>query len=913
MKTPVQGRITRHLVLSFCLLILIFFLYGIYSLYDIRAISNLTREIYDHPYFVSNAALGANVSITKMHRNMKDIVLFESPARIQQAIAAVNRQERMVYYYLDIVRDRILGEKGSKLEKEARVAFDQWRPIREEVMALVRQGKRFEAAEITVGKGARYVEKLEEKMIALTSYARSKASSFMRASEKTRARLTIMSRLFLVLAIGLSLLIAIFTLKRTASAERESFILKTAVDQAPVGIALADKNINLYYCNAEGLGMRGGNIDDLVEIPKEALVNWRMLRVNGEPYAVENFPLVKAVAKGDTIREEVIIRHQDGTDHICEASAHPVYQNNKIIGGMIVFLDVTERRLTELRIEHLNRVLRAIRDVNQLIVRERDPEALIREGCRLMVENRGYISAFILLTEADDRFITWAGAGAASFSDTFRAMFNRQELPPCCEMARTTAETIVIGEGDGVCGTCPIAGECGDVSSLCARLIHENKTYGYLVAASDRNIDVEDEELSLFTEMAGDLAYALSFIRLGTDHDLSERKREKLETQLIQAQKMESVGRLAGGVAHDYNNMLSIIIGYAELAMEKVKPDEPVYFDIREIFNAALRSSDITRQLLAFARQQTTAPKVIDLNAGIEGMLKMLRRLIGEDINLAWRPGADLWPVKIDPSQVDQILANLCVNARDAIVGPGKITIETGNTGLDEEYCADHVGFVPGEYVLLAVSDTGHGISSEMLDKIFEPFFTTKRLNQGTGLGLSTVYGIVKQNNGFINVYSEPEKGATIKVYLPRHAGQVVEVGPERAEEMPLGRGETVLLVEDDASILKLGEKMLRNLGYRVLTANSPQEAINLAGKHADEIKLLITDVVMPEMNGRELSDQLNEQRQDLKTLFMSGYTANVIAHRGVLEEGVHFIAKPLSIAFLKNNFLYSAFSLVLL
>ncbi|MCF8075138.1 MAG: response regulator [Desulfotignum sp.] len=387
---------------------------------------------------------------------------------------------------------------------------------------------------------------------------------------------------------------------------------------------------------------------------------------------------------------------------------------------------------------------------------------------------------------------------------------------------------------------------------------------------------------------------------LGVIHDITDQKRAgqekaKLEQELMQAQKMESVGRLAGGVAHDYNNISSIIIGFSELALEKVEQDDPVHDDLMEIYNAANRSTDITRQLLAFARQQTIAPEVLDLNATIETMLKMLRRLIGEDIDLAWLPGADVWPVKIDPSQVDQIFANLCVNARDAIVDVGRVTIETRNKRFDEEYCANHAGFVPGDYVMLAVSDDGCGIAPEALDKIFEPFFTTKGLDQGTGLGLSTVYGIVKQNDGFINVYSEPEKGTTIKIYLSRHTGQAVEAHSEKTLDIPLGQGETVLLVEDDGSILKLGERILKNLGYVVLSANSPGKAIKLAEENASVINLLITDVVMPEMNGRELSEQLRTLCPDLKTLFMSGYTANVIAHRGVLEDGVNFMSKPFS------------------
>jgi len=370
----------------------------------------------------------------------------------------------------------------------------------------------------------------------------------------------------------------------------------------------------------------------------------------------------------------------------------------------------------------------------------------------------------------------------------------------------------------------------------------------------------------------------------------------QLSSQLQQSQKMEAIGLLAGGVAHDYNNMLGVILGYAELALEKVEPGEPLHADLEIIITAANRSADITRQLLTFARKQTIVPVVLDLNQTVESMLTMLRRLIGEDIDLAWLPKTGLSVIKMDPTQVDQILVNLCVNARAAISGVGQITIETGNAVFDETYCAGHFGFVAGEYVLLAVSDDGCGMSKEVLDHIFEPFFTTKEEGQGTGLGLSTVHGIINQNNGFINVYSEPGKGTTFKIYLPRFVDHAVFTPQEKIADIPLSHGETVLVVEDEPALLMMAKMMLGKLGYHVLAAGSPGEAIALAEAHESAIHLVITDVVMPEMNGRELAEWLQSLYPNLKVLFMSGYTADVIAHRGVLKEGVHFIQKPFSI-----------------
>lgn len=386
----------------------------------------------------------------------------------------------------------------------------------------------------------------------------------------------------------------------------------------------------------------------------------------------------------------------------------------------------------------------------------------------------------------------------------------------------------------------------------------------------------------------------LNFLRDISQRKLAEDERQKLQEQLVQAQKMESIGRLAGGVAHDFNNMLQVILGNAAIAMQDLPPSSPLHECISEIEKSAKRSADLTRQLLTFARKQTIMPRVLDLNEVIDGMLTLLRRLIGENINLIWRPGPGLWPVSIDPSQVDQIMANLCVNARDVIHGTGRISIETLNLSLDDTYAAMHPDCLPGDYVLLSVSDSGQGMDAATLSHVFEPFFTTKEVGQGTGLGLATVFGIVKQNRGLINVYSEPDKGTTFKIYFPRGEG-VPFVETEMVRPPETG-SETVLIVEDEELILKLGRKILAQHGYNVLTALTPQSAIELAANYAGPIHLLITDVVMPGMNGRELREILRGKRRVLKCLFMSGYTADIIAHHGVLDGDVEFIQKPFTI-----------------
>lgn len=391
----------------------------------------------------------------------------------------------------------------------------------------------------------------------------------------------------------------------------------------------------------------------------------------------------------------------------------------------------------------------------------------------------------------------------------------------------------------------------------------------------------------------GKSAYLLSLRDITLRREAMD-ERDEMREQFEQAQKLESIGRLAGGVAHDFNNMLSVIRGNTDLALLEASPADPLYKKLEEIQRAAERSTNIIRQLLAFARKQVVSPEVLYLNDTLEGMLKMLRRLIGEDIDLVWKPDTNLWLVNVDPSQIDQILANLCVNARDAISGVGKVTIETQNVILEEADSAKHGRAAPGEYVMLSVTDNGSGMDSETLDKIFEPFFTTKEVGKGTGLGLSTVYGIVTQNEGFVNAYSEPGKGTTIRIYLPRYQGKVdKEVNPEKTE-MPRGRGETVLIVEDDPTVLDLSKKILEYLGYDVLATESPLEAVEIIREHDRHIHLVLTDSVMPKMSGKELARKVQKIRPGIKILFMSGYTATTITSHGLLPEGVQFIDKPL-------------------
>ncbi len=380
-----------------------------------------------------------------------------------------------------------------------------------------------------------------------------------------------------------------------------------------------------------------------------------------------------------------------------------------------------------------------------------------------------------------------------------------------------------------------------------------------------------------------------------TGRRLAEEEQEKLQGQLHQAQKMDTIGRLAGGVAHDFNNMLTVICNYAEMSLEEIGADHPLRKRLAAIHQAALHSADLTRQLLAFARKQVIAPRIIDINDTIEGTLKMLQRLIGENITLAWKPGGEIWPVKMDPTQVSQILANLAVNARDAIVATGHLIITTDNLVIDQVYTASRLDFFPGDYVCISVSDDGVGMNSEVIASIFEPFFTTKGENQGTGLGLATVHGIVYQNGGFVNVYSEPGQGTTFRIYLPRMDTAAEDSLPPQVGDAVRGN-ETILIVEDEITILELSTVILKNKGYNVLVADTPNAALEIIRTQAGSIHLVITDVIMPQMNGRDLMERIAQLQPGIKCLFMSGYTADIIARQGILESGLQFIEKPFSV-----------------
>jgi signal transduction histidine kinase/ActR/RegA family two-component response regulator len=401
------------------------------------------------------------------------------------------------------------------------------------------------------------------------------------------------------------------------------------------------------------------------------------------------------------------------------------------------------------------------------------------------------------------------------------------------------------------------------------------------------------DQLDYLIGMANQLSVAAGRIRFLEERKRAEETLRKTEEQLRQAQKMEAIGRLAGGVAHDFNNLLSVILSYSDLLLDDLKPADPIRAEIELIRAAGARAADLTRQLLAFSRQQVLAPRILDLNDVVRNSERLLRRLLPEDIELVTRYARNLLKVRVDPSQVDQIVMNLVLNARDAMPHSGKLTIETHNVVLDASYTSEHLGGSVGPHVMLAISDTGTGMDEETQARIFEPFFTTKASGKGTGLGLSTVLGIVQQSGGNIWVYSEIGAGTTFKIYFPEAEGSDDAAEPV-VEPSTLRGGETILLAEDQEAVRQVTREILRRYGYHVLEARNAGEALLRCEQHPRKIHLLLTDVVMPQMSGPELAERLLRIRPELCVLYMSGYTENAILHHGILDSGVAFLQKPI-------------------
>lgn len=657
--------------------------------------------------------------------------------------------------------------------------------------------------------------------------------------------------------------------------------LHTLLQTIPDLIWLKDPNGKYLACNAVFERLFGASETDIV-----GKTDYDFVDKGLADFFREND--CKAVAVGKPrLNEELVTFADDGHDALLETIKTPMFDGEgNLIGVLGVARDITERKRAEEALAARRRELEVLHTISEIALREHSLAQTLQDITREVAAALAFeIVAIEYYHESGQEMELAAATGILlAKSDLLRRVST--DRTPSGQVARLGRPLV---ETQGMNRTerqFEIVRSLGVQTIVCVPLFIGTRIIGTLTLASSVSVHLDERIVPL----AGSLAHLISTI---IERKWGEMEKVKLENQLRQAQKMESIGSLAGGVAHDFNNMLGVILGHAELALEQLDSSQPPFANLTQIQNAAKRSVDLTRQLLAFASKQTIAPKILNMDEIVTGLLKMLQRLIGENIAISWLPDTQGWLVNIDPSQVDQVLVNLCVNARDAISGVGKVTIETYKKTFDREYCTTHSGFSPGDYVMLAVSDDGHGMNEETRARIFEPFFTTKQLGKGTGLGLSMVYGIVKQNNGFINVYSEPEHGTSFKIYFPRYQDDASRVQEDHPEVSEVRGHETILLVEDEPVILDMAKTMLEGFGYLVLSALTPGEAIRLAEEQAGKIDLLITDVIMPEMNGRELSGKLEPVCPGIRSLFMSGYTGDVIAHHGVLEEGIMYIQKP--------------------
>jgi PAS domain S-box-containing protein len=608
---------------------------------------------------------------------------------------------------------------------------------------------------------------------------------------------------------------------------------RVLIEQAPDAILVYDIDLNRFVdANI--------NAERLFACSREELLQSGPLRFYPETKlkGYEYNEVISRVLNNESISLEGKVKNAEGLELVCELRlARLPSKDHKLI--RVSYDDITERKQAEEALIQSEQKVRAIFD---------------------------HSYGFIGLLAADGTMLEC----------------NRTAL----EFSGISIEDV---RGTPFCGTPWWAHSPEDQERLHAAVLTAAKgkmvRYEAKHAAPDGTIHFVDFSLKPVLDESGEVILLIPEGRDITDY-------KNLKDQLYQSQKMDSLGRLAGGVAHDFNNMLSIIIGSAELLLRKVAEGDQLHRYIEQIFNAAKRSSEITQQLLAFSRNEIIFPRPINLNSLIIESIKILDRLISEDIRLAFHPSNDLWIIKIDPSQLDQILMNLLVNARDAMPNGGSLSIGTANLHIDGDYSSNHYNVKPGDYVQLTVSDTGSGMDQETQKRIFEPFFTTKEVGKGTGLGLATVFGIVTQNNGFIKVYSEIGQGTVFKMYFPRLAEEAFAA--EEPIPMPMTGSGTILLVEDEEMLLDTTTYMLEEIGYTVIQAQSPEAAIAICEKKNQQIDLILTDVVMPGLNGREMVDRIKSIFPKIKVLFMSGYTADIIAQRGIVDEGMHFISKPI-------------------
>lgn len=744
--------------------------------------------------------------------------------------------------------------------------------------------------------------------------------------------------------------------KAEEALQQSEKLLRLLLDSTAEGIFGADANGRCIFCNRAALDFLGYG-DSEALLGKDLHEVCHHTRPDGRPYPHEECPIYQSLRQGTGVHaEDEIFWRADGTSFAVEYWSFPIRDRGENIGAVVTFVDITERKQIE---ERICRLAQAVENSAELIAMG-DSEGRFTFANQSFLRTLGFSEDEIMGKPLRSTVLSPNDRPGLDEEIRLGVLEEGSWRGECLHRRKDGTDFPVylsVGQVKDRKGC--VIGSLGIAQDITERKQAEERFYKAFNAnpepitiatlSEGRYVDVNESFLRVTgyqrEEVIGRTSQELKFWerpedrerlvetlrqqgsvrdmeitfltksgerRTGLDsvavievagqpciiaffQDITERKR--LEEQFRAAQKMEAVGQLAGGVAHDFNNLLGVIIGYSDLLLDRFPSDDPQHQQLQEIKKAGGRAASLTRQLLAFSRKQVFQPKVVDLNALVADLSKMLHRLIGEHIELVTTLKPGLGQVKADPGQFEQVIVNLVVNARDAMPEGGKLNITTANATLDQAYCHSHGASIqPGRYVVLSVADTGIGMDAQTQTHIFEPFFTTKEQGKGTGLGLATVYGVVKQSGGYIWVYSEVGKGTTFKIYLPRVDEPVEPLGVEHGKTELLQGSETILLAEDAESLRKLTCTFLQNNGYTVLPATNAAEAIEMAaGTHDGPIDLLLTDVVMPGMSGRELADHLAITRPEMRVLYMSGYTDDAIVHRGVLEPGTLFIEKPFS------------------
>jgi PAS domain S-box-containing protein len=948
-----KENIFQRLIISYCILIILFILFGLLSLSDMRTASKLTRTIYDHPFIVSTASLRSDVSIAKIHRSMKDIVLFNFSSKINASIEAVKEEEQQVFKYLDIVKNRILGDEGKILEEEARQLFSDWKPIRKEVIELVRKGQREKAAKITMGKGADHVIKLESKILALTDYARNKASVFMQNAEKVHSRMHTTLIAFLIIGVILSSLVAFFTIKQIIAVERSIKESEALLDETQQltkvgGWKWEIKKQTMFWTN-EVYRIHDFQPSEFPQDSKEHIE--RSL----ECYDPEDRPVLMAAfrecaEKGQAYDFEFPFTTALGRRIWIRTVAEPVQDGDKIVRVVGNIMDITKRKRAEERNERLSHILDE--SLNEIYIF--DAKTLrfleVNLGAR---RNLGYsIEEVTTLTPLDlnPEFTPEA------FAELIQPLHNGEKDKVRFETIQRRKDGslypvevhLQLVDGDVTAFVAIIiditdrkrAEEVLRKSEEKYRSILESMKDAVYICSSDLRIEYmnprmisrvgrdatsvlchkviydSDEKCSWCVfdqiqkgehvefELADPKDNRYYFItnspishsdgsisKLTIFRDITETK--AIESQLRQARKMESIGTLTGGIAHDFNNILYMITGNAELALEDIPEWNPTHANLEEIKAAGFRAAGIVKQLLNFSRKTDQESKPIGAITVIKDALKFLRSTIPTTIEIHKHlPETDV-TILADPIQINQILMNLCTNASQAMEKTGgilEITVEKET--LTEDTAVSYHDLTSGDYLKIAVRDTGPGIDPEIIDRIFDPYFSTKEVGKGSGMGLAVVLGIVKNHNGSITVDSQPGKDTTFTILFPVVSEKpVMEV--KTSDEIPRGN-ETILFVDDEESIANMTHQMLERLGYKVETKLNPVEALELFKSKPDHFGLVITDMTMPQMTGVKLSEKLKAVRSDIPVIICTGHSSLVDEEKAKKLGIAAYIMKPI-------------------